>query len=103
MDAVVSTIGGTPANPQADSEGNINLMEAAAKKGVQRFVLVTSIGTGNSKDAPPTQVYDVLKPVLMEKEKAEQRLKVGGMGGCKHHAQWEFCCSRAHADSFAAC
>lgn len=75
VDAVVSTIGGTPANPQADSEGNINLMEAAAKKGVQRFVLVTSIGTGNSKDAPPTQVYDVLKPVLMEKEKAEQRLK----------------------------
>ncbi len=57
-------------------QGNINLIEAAAKKGVKKFVLVTSIGTGDSKDAPPTQVYDVLKPVLLEKEKAEEALKV---------------------------
>lgn len=57
-------------------QGNINLIEAAAKKGVKKFVLVTSIGTGDSKDAPPGQVYDVLKPVLLEKEKAEEALKV---------------------------
>ena len=57
-------------------QGNINLIEAAAKKGVKKFILVTSIGTGDSKDAPPTQVYDVLKPVLLEKEKAEEALKV---------------------------
>jgi nucleoside-diphosphate-sugar epimerase len=57
-------------------QGNINLIEAAAVKGVKKFVLVTSIGTGDSKDAPPTQVYDVLKPVLLEKEKAEEALKV---------------------------
>ena len=37
---------------------------------------MTSIGTGDSKDAPPGQVYDVLKPVLLEKEKAEEALKV---------------------------
>ena len=73
---MVSSIGGTPANPQADSEGNINLIEAAEKKGVKRFVLVTSIGTGDSKAAPPRQVYDVLEPILVEKEKAEERLKV---------------------------
>lgn len=94
VDAVVSTIGGTAADPSADSQGNINLIEAAKKKGVQKFVLVTSIGTGDSKDAPPSQVYDVLKPVLLEKEKAEQRLKeIGGMeytiirpGGLKNEA-----------------
>lgn len=40
-------------------------------------MLVTSIGTGDSKEAPPKQVYDVLRPVLRQKEKAEQRLKVG--------------------------
>jgi nucleoside-diphosphate-sugar epimerase len=57
-------------------QGNINLMEAAADKGVKKFVLVTSIGTGNSKEAPPPNVYEVLKPVLLEKEKAEERLKV---------------------------
>ena len=50
--------------------------QAAAAKGVRKFILVTSIGTGDSKDAPPTQVYDVLKPVLLEKEKAEEALKV---------------------------
>ena len=57
-------------------QGNINVIEAAKRKGVQKFILVTSIGTGDSKDAPPKQVYDVLKPVLVQKEKAEQRLKV---------------------------
>jgi hypothetical protein len=43
---------------------------------VRRFLLVTSIGTGNSADAPPQQVYDVLKPLLLEKSKAEDRLMV---------------------------
>ena len=57
-------------------QGNINLIEAAAKKGVKKFILLTSIGVGDSKDAPPAQVYEVLKPVLVEKGKAEDRLKV---------------------------
>ncbi len=52
------------------------MIEAAAKKGVKKFILLTSIGVGDSKDAPPQQVYDVLKPVLVEKGKAEERLKV---------------------------
>jgi len=50
---VVSSLGGTPADPAVDSQGNINLIDAAIANGVERFVLVTSIGTGNSKDAPP--------------------------------------------------
>lgn len=57
-------------------QGNINLIKAAAARGVKRFVLVTSIGTGDSKGAPPQQVYDVLEKVLVEKEKAEEYLKV---------------------------
>lgn len=75
VDAVISTIGGTPADASADSEGNINLIKAAIKKGVKRFVLVTSIGTGDSKDAPPKQVYEVLEKVLIQKGKAEEYLK----------------------------
>ena len=75
LDVVVSTVGGTTAQPQADGQGNINLIEEAAKRGVKRFVLVTSIGTGDSKDAPPKPVYDTLEPVLVEKTKAEERLK----------------------------
>ena len=55
-DAVVSTVGGTPASPEVDSAGNIKLIEAAAAKGKEqgrmpKFVLVTSIGTGDSKNA----------------------------------------------------
>ena len=57
-------------------QGNINLIEAAAKKGVKKFILLTSIGVGDSQQAPPEQVYNVLKPVLVEKGKAEDRLKV---------------------------
>ena len=57
-------------------QGNINLIEAAAKKGVKNFILLSSIGVGDSQEAPPAQVYDVLKPVLVEKGKAEDKLKV---------------------------
>ena len=56
-------------------QGNINLIKQAAKSGVKKFILVTSIGSGDSKDAPPEQVYNVLKPVLVEKTKAEDLLK----------------------------
>ena len=75
VDVVVSSIGGTTADPTADSVGNINLIEAAAKNGVKKFILITSIGTGDSKDATPPNVYEALKPVLIEKEKAEKRLQ----------------------------
>ena len=40
-----------------------------------KFVLVTSIGTGDSQGAPPPQVYEALKPVLLQKVKAEDKLK----------------------------
>ena len=67
----------TPMMPAAHViQGNINLIKAAVAKGVKRFVLVTSIGTGDSKDAPPKQVYDVLEKVLVEKAKAEDYLMV---------------------------
>ncbi len=62
-------------------QGNINLIEAALRAGVKKFVLVTSIGTGDSKDACSPETYAVLKPVLVEKEKAEQRLMVGWARG----------------------
>lgn len=75
VDAVVSSIGGSVADPSADSTGNINIIEAAAKKGVKKFVLVTSIGCGDSKEAPGEKVYSVLEPVLVQKDKAEAALK----------------------------
>eukprot|EP00878_Enallax_costatus_P001988 GHUV01002152.1.p1 GENE.GHUV01002152.1~~GHUV01002152.1.p1 ORF type:complete len:274 (+),score=109.52 GHUV01002152.1:168-989(+) len=75
VDAVISTLGGSTKDPTVDSQGNINVIEAAAAKGVKKFILVTSIGCGDTKDAPGEQVYKVLEPVLVEKNKAEEKLK----------------------------
>jgi nucleoside-diphosphate-sugar epimerase len=75
VDAVVSSVGGTVADPRADGEGNINLIAAAAKKGVKKFVLVTSVGCGDSKAAPGEKVYAALEPVLKEKDRAEAALR----------------------------
>ena len=94
LGAVVSTVGGTTENPQVDGEGNINIINAAVEAGVKKFVLVTSIGTGDSKDAPGEQVYNVLKPVLLEKVKAEEALKARPHALRKRHDVWRArCCS----------
>lgn len=37
-------------------QGNINMIQAAMKKGVKKFVFVTSLGCGSSKDSISEQV-----------------------------------------------
>jgi nucleoside-diphosphate-sugar epimerase len=94
IDAVISTIGGLPGESvRPDYLGNKNLIDAAVKAGVKKFILVTSIGTGNSVDALPPQALETLKPVLIEKDKAEQYLMQSGLnytivrpGGLKSEA-----------------
>ena len=78
--AVISTIGSLPKDGEkSDYLGNKNLIDAAVKAGVQKFILVSSIGSGNSADALPTQALETLRPVLIEKEKAENHLIESGM------------------------
>ncbi|MGB7709950.1 MAG: SDR family oxidoreductase [Microcoleus sp.] len=78
--AVISTIGGLPKDGErADYLGNKNLIDAAVKAGVQKFILVSSIGSGNSAAALQPQVLETLGPVLIEKEKAENHLIASGM------------------------
>lgn len=77
---VISTIGGLPSEGErADYLGNKNLIDAALKAGVQKFILVSSIGTGNSAGALPPQALATLGPVLVEKDKAEQHLIASGL------------------------
>ncbi|MBE9049010.1 SDR family oxidoreductase [Nostocales cyanobacterium LEGE 11386] len=77
---VISTIGGLPTQGErADYLGNKNLIDAAVKAGVQKFILVSSIGTGNSAGALPPQALATLGPVLVEKDKAEQHLIASGL------------------------
>ena len=78
--AVISTIGGLPKEREIpDYLGNKNLIDAAVKAGVQKFILVSSIGSGNSAAALQPQVLETLGPVLIEKEKAENHLIESGM------------------------
>ncbi|MGB3655362.1 MAG: SDR family oxidoreductase [Rivularia sp. (in: cyanobacteria)] len=80
IDTVISTIGGVPKDSErADYLGNKNLIDAAVKAGVKRFILVSSIGSGNSANAIPPQALETLKPVLIEKDKAEQYLINSGL------------------------
>ncbi len=81
IDAVISTMGGVPSDrgERADCEGNKNLIDAAVKFGVQRFILVSSIGAGNSIVALAPQVLQTLGAILKEKEKAEQHLIASGL------------------------
>jgi uncharacterized protein YbjT (DUF2867 family) len=78
--AVISTVGGLPKDGQrADYLGNKNLIDVARKAGVQKFILVSSIGSGNSAVSLPPQALETLRPVLIEKEQAEQHLIASGL------------------------
>lgn len=80
IDIVISTIGGLPQDGiKPDYPGNKNLIDAAVAKDVKKFILVTSIGTGNSVSALSPQTLAVLQPVLIEKDKAEQHLINSGL------------------------
>lgn len=80
IQAVISTVGGLPKDGRrADFLGNKNLIDAAVKAGVQKFILVSSIGSGESAVALPPQAMETLRPVLIEKEQAEQHLIASGL------------------------
>jgi nucleoside-diphosphate-sugar epimerase len=81
IDVVITTIGGLPQDGQrSDYWGNKHLIDAAVQVGgVQKFILVTSIGSGNSVIALSPQVLQALGPVLAEKEQAEQHLMTSGL------------------------
>jgi len=80
VQVVISTIGGLPKDGvRADYLGNKNLIDAAVQVGVKKFMLITSLGTGNSAAAIPPPAYETLKPVLLEKEQAENHLIQSGL------------------------
>lgn len=79
FDAVVCTVGGGLQDIKVDSDGVINVINAAKKAGVPRFLLVTSIGVGESASAVDERTMQVLGPVLQEKARAEEALRESGL------------------------
>jgi uncharacterized protein YbjT (DUF2867 family) len=80
FDTVISTLGGSwDFGFTVDSVGNIHAIDGAKAAGVDRFILVTSIGAGDSRAAAPIKMLQALAPVLAEKEKAERHLIDSGL------------------------
>ncbi|WP_121970044.1 SDR family oxidoreductase [Leptolyngbya sp. BC1307] len=80
-DAVISTIGGLPedGSTRADFLGNKHLIDGAVAAQVKRFILISSIGSGDSAQALPPNVLEVLGAVLEEKAQAEDYLRESGL------------------------
>jgi uncharacterized protein YbjT (DUF2867 family) len=73
--AAVSTLSGSEAGGWVvDSTGNINGIKAAENAGIEKFVLISSIGVGDSEGAVPPGVLKVLEGPFREKGKAEAYL-----------------------------
>ena len=77
--AIVSTIGCLGCEPPPDFIGNRNITDAAVEAGVPRMVLITSLGAGDSKDAPPLMSRLFLRKILPLKEQAEDHLRASGL------------------------
>eukprot|EP01038_Epipyxis_sp_PR26KG_P012305 gene12305-16502_t len=76
--AAITTLGGRPnteSGMKVDYAGNSNVIEQAGILGVERIILVTSVGCGDTKTAVTPQVYRILEEALVQKTKAERDLK----------------------------
>lgn len=79
-DVVISALGGKfDEELPADYEGNKNIIDAAKKANLERFVLVTSVGAGESRVALPEQLVPILGSRAELKTKAEDHLRESGL------------------------
>jgi uncharacterized protein YbjT (DUF2867 family) len=69
--AVISTLGGGRGEKSPDVVGAINMVDAMAKTGPKRFLIVTIIGPGKSISMVPRQQVVQLGPIIKLKEEAE--------------------------------
>lgn len=78
--AAISTLSGTETGGYVvDSIGNINGIKAAGEAGIERFILISSIGVGDSEGALPPAVVKALEITFREKGKAEDYLVESGL------------------------
>jgi uncharacterized protein YbjT (DUF2867 family) len=77
--AVIDTVGGKRGEPRPDFVGTRNIVDAAAKAGVRRYIFVTAIGSGDSRAAVAPKVIEFLGAVLEEKTRGENYLVASGL------------------------
>jgi nucleoside-diphosphate-sugar epimerase len=75
-----SVLGGPPGSDgRLDWEGNRNAIDAARARQAGHFVLVTTVGAGDSRPALPPPVIAILGPLADKKTLAEAHLKASGL------------------------
>ncbi len=80
VDAVACTVGGKPGDAErADYPGARNCIDAAKAAGIDRFLLVSSIGAGDTRQFLPPPLLERLGPTIDEKDKAEAYLLKSGL------------------------
>jgi uncharacterized protein YbjT (DUF2867 family) len=81
--AVISTLGGREGNYKVDIYGNKNVIDATKNAGLDRFLLVTAIGAGDSNAGLPWYIrYSeqwFMKGYFAAKTTAEDYLKASGL------------------------
>jgi len=74
--AAVSFLGGGFAEGRpVDGTGNVNAINAAIENGVSRFILMTSVGCGDSYDAAPELSKKFWTDLWKEKNRGEEHLR----------------------------
>ncbi len=77
--AVVCTMGGGPVGASADFAGVVHAVEGAREAGIRRFLLVSSLGAGESRAYASERLLAAIGPVLEEKSRAEEFLAASGL------------------------
>jgi len=78
--AVISSLGGHFRDPRrVDFEGNKNAIDAAKGAGVNRYLMVTMIGCGNSLNALSPEAQEIFGKTLALKNQAEEYLMASGL------------------------
>jgi uncharacterized protein YbjT (DUF2867 family) len=77
--AVVSTLGCFKCELPPDYVGNKNVFDAAKAANVERVMMISSVGAGDSADAPPWISKWILKDAMALKTQAEDHLRESGV------------------------
>jgi uncharacterized protein YbjT (DUF2867 family) len=77
-DAAIASIAGMSAD-NLDYQGNVNVFDAAMASGVDRVIMISTVGAGNSADAAPMLSKLALSKILPQKTAAEDHLRESGL------------------------
>ena len=80
VDAVISTLGGSPDCPSPDYTGIVNLVDSISASGkTPRLLLTSSLGAGESRAYASERLLAALGTILEEKTKAEAYVAASGL------------------------